>query len=335
METSVETSVETAVGAPRTTATGPRPDRPADRPTVARRVTQFLKRDFTPTWRYGFNLGPTLRHARRATPLEAEARRVVAALRRDGIARTSVTALLGGGDLLAEVLSRTDDLVADQSADIVARRRVLAGELAADALPPGVTKTFLVELLGTDPRVDPEDPYTRFLRHPQVAGVADAYCRMQLRIRDMNGWLNLASDRPASSSQLWHRDRPEDHSIVKVFVNLTDVEEGSGPLQYVRGSHRGRLRSESFEQSFDGIGHRISDEDVERRFPVQAREIATGPVGTVVFADTRGLHRGGHATTRDRVLLHGLYSSRSSVRHPVLLPAEDVPRSALRDFALA
>ena len=149
--------METAVGAPTTTATGPRPARSAaaDRPPVTRRLTQFLKRDFTPTWRYGFNLGPSLRHARGATPLDAEARRVVTALRRDGIARTTVTALLGGGDLLDEVLSRTDDLVADQSADIVARRRVLAGELGADALPPGVTKTFLVELLGADPRVDP------------------------------------------------------------------------------------------------------------------------------------------------------------------------------------
>lgn len=327
--------MDTAVGAPTVDVRTGVPDRAGDRPPAARRLTQWLKRDFTPTWRFGFNLGPSLRHVRSSPSLDAEARRVVEALRRDGVARTSVTALLGDAVLLEEVLSRTDDLVADQSADIVARRRSLAGETAPAAPPPGVSKPFLVELLGPEPRVDPEDPYTRFLRHPQVAGVADAYCRMQLRIRDMNGWLNLASDRPASSSQLWHRDRPEDHSIVKVFVNLTDVGEGSGPLQYVRGSHRGRLRTESFEQSFDGIGHRISDADVERRFPPASRETGSGPVGTVIFADTRGLHRGGHATTRDRILLHGLYSSRSSVRHPVLLPAEDVPREALRDFALA
>lgn len=327
--------METAESAPTTAQPGPVVRSTPDTPPVTRRLTQFLKRDFAPTWRYGFNLGPSLRHARGATPLDAEARRVVVALRRDGIARTSATALLGDRTLLDEVLSRTDDLVADQSADIVARRRLLAGETGAGSLPPGVSKTFLVELLGAEPRVDPEDPYARFLRHPQVAGIADAYCRMQLRTRDMNGWLNLASDRPASSSQLWHRDRPEDHSIVKVFLNLTDVGEGSGPLQYVRGSHRGRLRTESFAQSFDGIGHRISDEDVEHRFPPGTRETGAGPVGTVVFADTRGLHRGGHATTRDRILLHGLYSSQSSVRHPVLRPAEDVPRSALRDFALA
>jgi hypothetical protein len=304
--------------------------------TARRRATQWLKREFAPTWRYGFNLGPSLRFARSAGPLSPEARRVVQVLRRDGVARTSVGTLLGPGagpDLLADLLTRTDDLLADQAAEITARRRLLAGD--PTAAPARAPKPYLVELLGEQPRVDPADPYTRFLRHPQVAGIANAYCRMELRIRDMNGWLNLASPQPASSSQLWHRDRPEDHSIVKVFVNLTDVDLGSGPLQYIRGSHAGRLRHEQFSEAFDGVGHRISDAEIDRRFPQASREVAVGPVGTVVFADTRGLHRGGHATTGDRILLHGLYASRSSVRHPVLLPAETVSREDLRDFSLA
>ncbi|PRY13916.1 hypothetical protein [Kineococcus rhizosphaerae] len=256
--------------------------------------------------------------------LSAEAHRVLSDLRRDGVARTTLTALTGGPTLLADVLSRTDDLIADQSADIVRRRRYVAGDPVARCGPGDPHR---VELLGDHPPVDPEDPYARFLRHPAIAGVATAYCRRDVRIWDMNGLLTLASA-PAREDD-WGRS--VEGAGVEVHLHLTGVDDGVGPLSYVRTSHRRRGRVRGLERT----GRRIGDEDLGRVFGTGCTTTLTGAAGTVVFVDPRGLHRRARPTARDRLLLQGRYSPRGGRERAVLLPAEEVPRSALADFALA
>ncbi len=251
----------------------------------------------------------------------------MADLERDGVASTSVEALLGSAALLEDVLSRTDDLIADQSADIVRRRRLVAGGEPTGWAGP-LHDPHAVELLGAHPPVDPEDPYTRFLRHAQVAGVAGAYCRRDVRVLDMNGLLTLAAApvRPTD----WARTAAG--PSLEVALHLTGVDEGTGPLHYVRASHRrrGARRVRHLERS----GHRLEDPDLLREFGDAAHVVLHGGAGTVVFFDPRGLHRTGRPTTRDRLVLHGRFATRSADR-TVLLPADAGPRSALADSALA
>lgn len=265
---------------------------------------------------------------RRGTPrtLSAEARRVVADLHRDGVAATGLQALVGGTALLEDVLSRTDDLIADQSADIVRRRRLVAGEPTGWASP--LHDPHSVELLGPHPPVDPEDPYTRFLRHPQIAGVAGAHCRRDVRVWDMNGLLTLSA--PPGRCADWTRTAAG--PALEVALHLTGVDDGTGALHYVRGSHRGggTRRVRALERS----GRRIADADLRRAFGDDAQAVLHGGAGTVVFFDPRGLHRTLRPTTRDRLVLQGRFAARSDDR-AVLLPADEVPRSALADFALA
>ncbi|WP_432541938.1 phytanoyl-CoA dioxygenase family protein [Kineococcus sp. SYSU DK002] len=257
--------------------------------------------------------------------LTAEARRVVADLHRDGVARTSLAALAGDAGLLEDVLSRTDDLIADQSADIVRRRRVLAGEPVPRGAP--LPDPHEVELLGPHPPVDPEDPYARFLRHPQISGIAAAHCRRDVRIWGMNGLLTLATAPVRDGDWVRSTEGP----AVEVRLHLTGVDDGVGPLSYVRTSHRRRLAVHRLERT----GRRIGDDDVTRVFGPAAATALTGATGTVVFTDPRGLHRRARPTTRDRLVLHGRFSARGGRERAVLLPAEEVPRSALPDFALA
>ncbi|MEZ0494534.1 hypothetical protein AB2L28_20035 [Kineococcus sp. TBRC 1896] len=259
-------------------------------------------------------LGP-----RRRARLTPQAHRLLADLRRDGIAAVDLAALLGAAadELLAEVLSRTDDLIADQSADIVRRRRLLVGDPEQRSTTPRD-----VDLLGSRPPVDPEDPYARFLRHPLVRGVAAAHCRRDVRIWDMNGVLTLAGAPVADGG--W--TRTDDGPGLQVQLLLTDVDDGVGPLSYVRTSHRHRRRLDRAH---------VGDRDVERVFGPGGTTTATGRAGTVVFTDPRGLHRTARPTARDRLVLQGRFSPRSGRERAVLLPAEEVPRSALADFALA
>ena len=71
----------------------------------------------------------------------------------------------------------------------------------------------------------------------------------------------FASTRPARDSQLWHRDPANDEHLLKVFVYLTDVDEGAGPFMYAAGTHpegdvkqqpQSHPESQRFERGTDG-----------------------------------------------------------------------------------
>jgi hypothetical protein len=116
---------------------------------------------------------------------------------------------------------------------------------------------------------------------------------------------------------------------------VRDVPEGAGPMSYVAGSHTSTGRKIRLPESYDGIGYRYADEDVAAAARDTAIVSVPGSAGTVVFADTRGLHRGGWARTDDRVVVQGLYASRACNRPGVLVPGRESDRGGLvKDFAL-
>jgi hypothetical protein len=280
--------------------------------------------------RYGFNLATVLHHHRHPRPLADLAQDVVETLRRDGVATVDAAALLGGRDLLDRLTAHAEDLVRRQEPAIAYRRQLI--EAGATG---GLPKPFLVELMGERPRLHPDDPVLEFALHDQVRGVAEAYSRCELRVHDVNLWLNLATPLAPTASQRWHRDLPEDYDIVKCFLYLRDVTAGGGAMQYARRTHTREGRRMQVPQSWDGIGWRIDDAEVECRVPAERMTLATGAAGTLVFADTRGLHKGGHARDRDRLLAQVLFASPACFRPRLLRPAEGWTAADLPDVRLA
>lgn len=118
----------------------------------------------------------------------------------------------------------------------------------------------------------------------------------------------------AAAAQQFHFDLDR-LAFLKVFVYLTDVDDDTGPHEFVRGSHR----STPTELRLD---RRHSDAAVERWYRGERVSIA-GPRGTIFLADTRGLHkgrhlRGGHRLvfqTEYAVSLFGAPFTRPVVRH--------------------
>lgn len=98
--------------------------------------------------------------------------------------------------------------------------------------------------------------------------------------------------------QAFHRDS-DDWRFMKVFVYLTDVDEGGGPHVYVKGTHRTRapLRLRPY-----------SDAEVKTAYG-ESQVVATiGPAGFAFAADTYGIHKGTVPTMRPRLLLQFQYS---------------------------
>ena len=77
---------------------------------------------------------------------------------------------------------------------------------------------------------------TRFALQAPIVDVANAYFNMFTRVSYFNIWHTFSTPVHARATQLWHRD-PEDRYILKVFLYLSDVDDGAGPFTYAAGSH--------------------------------------------------------------------------------------------------
>lgn len=267
--------------------------------------------------RYLFNAREVRNHRQAKVALSPAAADLASRLSVAGVATATAVDIVGDPDLVAQVQVRAKELYD-------------APRPERDPLKP-----YLFQLLGERPELRPDDPLVRFALDPQIRGIAEQYCGMRLRVQDLNVWVNEPTDAPAQQSQRWHRDVPEDHDIVKCFLYLSDVPAAAGPMDYVTGSNTGPGRRTKLRSVFDGGGYRLADDDVVAAFGADSVVTAVGSAGTLVFADTLGVHRGGRATGAERVVLQITYGSRASLRRSRLRPAAGVSPESLPDVRLA
>jgi hypothetical protein len=87
-------------------------------------------------------------------------------------------------------------------------------------------------------------------------------------------------------TMLWHSDA-EDRRIIKIFIYLNDVEEKTGPFEYMG----------------------IDDEAVKKVIPKSAWKSCPGAAGTVIFADTKNTLHHGTVRTETRSTLFFCYTA--------------------------
>jgi hypothetical protein len=162
------------------------------------------------------------------------------------------------------------------------------------------------------------DPLIRFGTSDPILNIANAYRASRTKLVDLDTWYTVpfpAADKRVAS-QRWHRD-PEDQHVLKVFVYFGDVDEDAGPFQYIKGSAEGGRHGELWPWS-RAMSSRLpwarrrlypSEKRLEKLIPASDVATVMGPAGTVILCDTSGLHRGGFATRRPRVLSYHTYVS--------------------------
>lgn len=230
---------------------------------------------------------------------------IVSRLSSDGIAAARIEDLLSAGTVAALEAS-TRELLDAREKEI----RELKNTVERDQTVG--RKTFNLELLGSEPEFDAQSVFASLGLDKSLLGIANSYLRMTAQLRYFNVWYTAASTGASRESQLWHFDR-EDNYILKVFLYLDDVDEGAGPFTYAPGTHRnGRYRSIRPEYIMEGNVRRTTDEQMERVFPRERWKVGTGKKGTIIFADTRGYHKGGEARTHDRLMFTCMYTSPAS-----------------------
>ena len=102
-------------------------------------------------------------------------------------------------------------------------------------------------------------------------------------------------------TQLFHRD-PDDLKLIKVFFYLNDVNNENGPFQYVLKSHLKPWKDVEYYHNENS--KRNSEKEIYT---------AIGKKGTMIFADTNGLHRGLVLKEKYRVMLTLMYTSNKPI----------------------
>lgn len=110
---------------------------------------------------------------------------------------------------------------------------------------------------------------------------------------------------------LWHSDA-EDRRIIKIIIYLNDVEEKTGPFEYIPRSLTSlfswnyfRLYYKLWKSGYMGI----DDEQVKPVIPKSAWKSCPGPAGTVILVDTKNTLHHGTVRTEDRSTLFLCYTT--------------------------
>ncbi len=242
-----------------------------------------------------------------------------------GIAVTSVDRFLDETEEFHELSLAVSRLVESKKDDLAMFRAQ-----AHDANAIG-SKTFNLEMLGGELEFDAQNVFARFALNESILRIADAYFGMRVKLRYYNVWQTLASNCKSRESQLWHFDR-EDNYILKVFLYLDDVDEGAGPFTYAPGTHRkGRHFLIEPDYFLEGGVRRTTDDQMKAAFPKNRWISAEGKKGTIVFADTRGYHKGGEARTKDRLMFTCMFTSQASESKNLIRFPVDFDASSLSD----
>ncbi|MEO7311382.1 MAG: phytanoyl-CoA dioxygenase family protein [Chitinophagaceae bacterium] len=181
------------------------------------------------------------------------------------------------------------------------------------------SKTFI--LRGADLNKDflKTTPLSELKQNDFLKPVIDNYYGQASKVIYIDYWYTLKTHNPNQDvySQAWHCD-PEGDKIVKVFVYFSDVDERSGALQYIKGTHHGGKNAAALKDIRRNTSFYPEQSFVDANFPKDDIIQAKAPKGTIMICDTRGLHRGGKCLDNERILGVLEYLDMGSFAHEVM-----------------
>ena len=138
---------------------------------------------------------------------------------------------------------------------------------------------------------------------PNVAAAVAGYLGHTPRLHSLGIFYSSVND-TVDGSQIFHVDG-DSRAQVKCFVNIWNVDAGSGPFTFLPKE----LTSRALRHG--GLLKTMSDDDVRRAVPAERHVAVLGPPGAGVFVDTsRCLHQGSRAREQPRLVFQFQYVSR-------------------------
>ncbi len=180
--------------------------------------------------------------------------------------------------------------------DEVTKVSTLAAAWIQDPARNTSDKPFLRKILASDDLfVYPE--IINIALHDQLFGVVTSYLGQVPWMTNLQIWWT-PPNQTAERSQIYHYDH-RDTRQAKVFINLNDVDEDSGPLHFLPATSSSKVdRSIGYSQgdfTDDQVASCCSKDEVVK---------ALGPTGSGYIVDTaRCLHYGSRGNRKDRLVM--------------------------------
>jgi len=175
-------------------------------------------------------------------------------------------------------------------------------------------KKYLQSYYGTEDASKPldlENPFVRLYLSDELLHIATKYLGYVPQLYEVYIEKTLPiGDNSPTFSQNWHRD-PEEKRTLKIFLYMSDVNLDSGPFTYIKGSaptSNGDY-AKLFKQDLP-LGSYPLEGDVSKAVRSEDMLVATAKKGTVIFCDTAGLHKGGHAKSDARIMSTAFFPSK-------------------------
>ncbi len=127
-------------------------------------------------------------------------------------------------------------------------------------------------------------------------------------------WYDFPTNENKTSSQCWHKDT-DDKKFFKIFIYLNEVDGNNGPFCYIKKTHQSKKNSEIqkyFKKTDYSTFDILEDNDVHNLYSERDIIECNGSLGTTIFADTSGYHRGKKLKNDKRIMLVFEYFSQSS-----------------------
>lgn len=195
-------------------------------------------------------------------------------------------------DRLLDFTLRQESTVRVKPADGTAPRPILARY--ERERPLGVRYDF------TEQDILKSSEAQKLMADTSLLAVAQAYLGCEPILDLIACWWHTAySAQPdKDAAQFFHFDMDR-IKWLKFFFYITDVGPDNGPHTFVAGSHRTKGIPGSL---LDKGMTRLTDDEVARCYAKEDFIEFTGPRGTIIAEDTRGLHKGKHVRTGDRLV---------------------------------
>lgn len=242
--------------------------------------------------RGGMRLGRSLVRA----PLEREARRLVPEATRRGSGMCAIAEDDGYTKFRASELSGADGAIP------ALRERAEAWKSEAARVRDEMPKNILAsdDLFAHRAILD-------LALHDEILAGVTAYFGQLPRLYNLYVWWS-PPNQTAVGSQLYHYDH-RDSRQAKLFINLADVTEASGPLHFLTAKD-----SRAVDARVGYSQDRYTDEQVYGAVPRRNVIPAVGEAGSAYIVDTaRCLHYGSRGNSIDRFILMASFARVNSV----------------------
>jgi hypothetical protein len=253
------------------------------------------------------NRGSRRRYAQAPPVLDDVQRTIVDRLASEGYATLPFAELVPDPVVWRELEADAARFVEQSEAGLAAE-----AEGSESALKRRAGKEFVVRKYSWGVKLSLDDPWLSIGLNPRLLDVANAYLGMWSKLEYIDVWYTPpAGADERKSSQRWHRDFNDRH-LLKAFIYLVDVDEETGPFEYVPRSAPGGELEELWPWRPLGENYPPDDEFAER---INGRSVTfTAPKGTLIFCNTAGFHRGGFARAKPRALATLTWDSPASLK---------------------